>query len=176
MTQTYSNTFPELITNRLKLRRLLMSDSEDVFQLRTDKIVNTYIDRPVSRTDKNGEAFIRRIDNSIAANSVYQWVISLKDNPKLIGTICLWNFNEDKTIAEVGYDLFPQFHGQGIMTEALNEVLNFGFIIAGFKTIEAFTHKENKASIKLLIKNGFLEDENRKDKENVNNIIFVKVK
>lgn len=153
-----------------------MSDSEDVFQLRTDKIVNKYIDRPTSRSDKNGEEFVSRINKSIADKNVYQWVISLKDNPKLIGTICLWNFNKNRTTAEVGYDLFPQYHSQGIMTEALNEVLNFGFNNASFKTIEAFTHKNNKASINLLIKNGFLEDENRKDKENVNNIIFAKVK
>ncbi|MBN4070205.1 GNAT family N-acetyltransferase [Olleya sp. AH-315-F22] len=173
MTQNSTYTFPQLTTKRLKLRRLLMSDSKDVFQLRTDKEVNTFIERPTTRTEKSGEEFVARINKSIANNSVYQWVISLQENSKLLGTICLWNFKEDKTVAEVGYDLFPQYQGQGIMTEALSEVLNFGFN-AGFKSIEAFTHIENKASIKLLIKNGFFEDKNRNDKENANNIIFIK--
>jgi RimJ/RimL family protein N-acetyltransferase len=166
--------FHKLITERLVLRRLLMSDSEDVFQLRTDKKVNAFIERPVSRTEKNGKEFVTRIQKSITDNSVFQWVISLKDNSQLIGTICLWNFSKDKTVAEVGYDLFTQYHGQGIMTEALSVVLDFGFSTAGFSTIEAFTRKDNKASIRLLIKNGFLEDDNRKDSENINNIIFVK--
>jgi RimJ/RimL family protein N-acetyltransferase len=174
MTHTPSYTFPQLETKRLKLRRLVMSDSKDVFRLRTDKKVNKFIERPISRRDKNGEVFIKRIDKSIVDNSVFHWVISLRGKPKLIGTICLWNFNEDKTIAEVGYDLFPQYYNQGIMTEALNTVLDFGFNIASFKAVEAFTHNDNKASIKLLIKNGFLEDENRKDSENTNNIIFVR--
>jgi ribosomal-protein-alanine N-acetyltransferase len=151
-----------------------MSDCKDVFRLRTDKEVNKFIERPTSRTEKNGEEFVKRIHKSIADNSIYHWVISLKDDPKLIGTICLWNFNKDKTVAEVGYDLFSQYQGQGIMAEALSAVLNFGFNTSGFKIIEAFTHKENKASIKLLIKNGFFEDKNRKDSENTKNIIFVK--
>jgi RimJ/RimL family protein N-acetyltransferase len=174
MTQIGLHTFPQLITKKLILRRLLMSDCEDVFKLRTDKEVNKFIERPVSRTEKNGEEFVKRIHKSIADNSIYHWVISLQENTKLLGTICLWNFKEDKTVAEVGYDLFPEYHNQGIMTEALISVLNFGFGIAGFNAIEAFTHKDNKASIKLLLKNGFLEDENRRDSENANNTIFVK--
>jgi RimJ/RimL family protein N-acetyltransferase len=174
MTQIHLPTFPQLITKRLKLRRLLMSDSEDVFRLRTDKKVNVFIERSVSRTEKNGREFVARIDKSIYANNVYQWVISLHENPKLIGTICLWNFNKSRTVAEVGYDLFVQYQGQGIMTEALKAVTDFSFSTTSFNIIEAFTHKDNKASIKLLIKNGFLEDENRRDRENANNIIFVK--
>jgi len=172
MTQNSTHTFPLLITKRLKLRRLLMSDSKDVFQLRTDKEVNTFIVRPATRTEKSGEEFVARINKSIDDNSVYQWVISLQESQKLLGTICLWNFNKDRTVVEVGYDLFPQYQGQGIMTEALKAVINFGFK-TGFKTIEAYTHKDNIASVKLLNINGFLEDKNRVDSENANNIIFV---
>jgi len=174
MTQTSLQIFPQFTTKRLKLRRLLMSDCEDVFMLRTDKKVNKFIERPISRRDKNGAEFITRIHKSIADNNIYHWVISLQENTKLLGTICLWNFNKNREVVEVGYDLFPQYQGQGIMTEALNAVLDFGFNTASFKTIEAFTHKDNKASKKLLIKNGFLQDENRKDRENTNNIIFIK--
>jgi ribosomal-protein-alanine N-acetyltransferase len=174
MIKTNSYTFSQLITKRLKLRRLLISDSEDVFSLRTDIEVNKFIERSTTRTDKNGEEFVKRINKSCADNNVYYWVISLHETPKLIGTICLWNFREDNTVAEVGYDLFTDYQGKGIMTEALNTVLNFGFNIAGFKVIEAFTHKDNKASTKLLNKNGFEEVKNRADSENVNNIIFVK--
>ncbi len=174
MNQTSSEIFPLLKTKRLELRCLLISDSEDVFRLRTDKEVNKFIERPVSRTDKNGKEFVERINKSSADNNVYYWVISFIENAKLIGTICLWNFNEDKSVAEVGYDLFPEHQSKGIMTEAMNAVLNFGFNTAGFKIIEAFTHLDNMASKQILIKNGFEEVKNRVDNENENNIIFVK--
>lgn len=174
MNQTSSNTFPLLKTKRLELRCLLMTDSKDILMLRTDKEVNKYIERSTSRTDKNGKEFIKRISKSRIENSVYYWVISFNENPKLMGTICLWNFNEDKSVAEVGYDLLTEHQGQGIMTEALKAVIKFGFNTAGFKVIEAFTHQDNIASKQLLIKNGFEERKDRVDNENANNIIFVK--
>ena len=69
----------------------------------------------------------------------------------MIGTISLWKFSEDKKTAEVGYDLNPVFHNKGIMTEALNCVLKYGFTQLQLDKIEAYTHKENQASRKLLL-------------------------
>ena len=103
---------------------------------------------------------------------MYYWTITIKDNPKLIGSICLWNFNTEKTIAEIGYDLHPNFQGKGIMNESMNLVLDFGFKNLKLKTIEAFTHKGNKSSIRLLKRNQFIQELDRIDKGFPNNIIF----
>ena len=166
--------FPTLKTKRLLLRRLQESDAETVYKLRTDQDVIKYIDRPLSRNDNTGLAFVERITSNVKDNSAIYWVITLKDNPKLIGTICLWNFSEDHTIAEIGYELLPEYQKQGIMNEAVNAVLDFGFNSLGFKDIEAFTHKDNLGSKNLLRKHGFIEIEGRVDADNVNNIIFTK--
>jgi len=166
--------FPIIKTERLVLRQLIITDAEDVYALRTNKDVTKFIDRPPSRSKGDGLAFVNRITNSVRDNSVIYWVITLKDNPKLIGSICLWNFSKDHKIAEVGYELFPEHQGKGIMSEALIEVLNFGFNFAGFNSIEAFTHKDNLDSKNLLLKHGFIEDKGRVDVDNANNIIFIK--
>jgi len=166
--------FPSIETEQLMLRKLLVSDHEQIFSLRTNTEVIKYIDRPISRKDKNGLAFIERISNSTKNNDIFYWVITLKGNSKLIGSICLWNFSSDKTIAEVGYELFPEYFRKGFMNEALIAVLDFGFNISHFKTIEAFTHRANLGSKKLLVKNGFKEDKSRVDDDNLNNIIFIK--
>ena len=55
-------------------------------------------------------------------------------------------FSKDQKTAEIGYDLHPQFHKKGIMTEALSCILNYGFKNLELENIEAYTHKENKAS------------------------------
>ena len=44
------------------------------------------------------------------------------------------------------------------MKEALQAVLNYGFVTLGLKTIEAHTHPENLASLKLLEACCFLRD------------------
>ncbi len=79
------------------------------------------------------------------------WGITTKESNILIGSICLWNFSEDKKTAEVGYDLDPEFQGKGIMSEALKAVLNFGFKRRGFDTIEAHTDYRNNPSEKLWV-------------------------
>ncbi|MGB5847120.1 MAG: GNAT family protein [Ignavibacteriaceae bacterium] len=168
--------FPILKTERLTLRCLELSDDKQLFSLRSNKIVNKYIVRPQQKDIKEIRPFISKINNGINNNEWIYWVISLKDNPTLIGTICLWNFSEDKTVAEIGYELDPAFQGKGIMSEALNNIIEFGFKNIKLIAIEAYTHKNNDDSTKLLQKYNFIRDAGRVDKENSDNIIFTLTK
>lgn len=54
--------------------------------------------------------FILTIKERTQNNQTFYWGISLKDQQNLIGTICLWNFSEDRKEAEVGYELLPDYH------------------------------------------------------------------
>jgi ribosomal-protein-alanine N-acetyltransferase len=40
-------------------------------------------------------------------------------------------FSSDKTMAEVGYELLPDYHRKGIMSEALSVVLEYGLNTLG---------------------------------------------
>jgi ribosomal-protein-alanine N-acetyltransferase len=168
-------TFPELKTERLFLRKIEEPDSDVILFLRSDKTINKFIERPEHRQTKTRADAIKQIktiNEESQNNTSISWGITLKDNPKIIGTICLWNFSKDNKTAEVGYNLIPTFQSKGIMNEALKSVVNFGFIELSLDTIEAFTHIENESSKKLLEKNGFHFVENRKDDDNLSNMIF----
>ncbi len=115
---------------------------------------------------------MRPIKKAFKNNQSYYWVITEQPNPQMIGSICLWNFSEDRKYAEVGYDLSPQFQGKGMMTEALQSVLNFGFQHLHLHSIEAFTHHQNENSKKLLKINGFQLIKGKKDEDNLDNIIY----
>jgi ribosomal-protein-alanine N-acetyltransferase len=168
--------FPKINTERLILRRLKQSDWEMISYLRSDKIVNKFVKRPKTENKEDALKFINKINNGIDNNEWIYWSITMRDYKafigELIGTICLWNFSNDKKIAEVGYDLYPTFQGKGIMNEALNCVVDFGFNKLSLNKIEAFTHKDNESSIRLLKKNKFHYIKNRKDENNSDNIIF----
>ncbi len=168
-------TFPEIKTERLTLRKIEESDSGIILFLRSDKTINKFIDRPENRRTKNiSDAIkhIKKLNTETENNKSISWGITLNNDPKIIGTICLWNFSKNYKIAEVGYDLNPKFQRKGIMSEALNSVINFGFIELGIDRIEAFTHIQNKNSKKLLEKNGFNFIEDRKDNDNLSNVVF----
>ncbi len=169
------NPFSEIKTERLVLRKIEVSDCDIILFLRSDKTVTKFIERPENRKTKNKAdaiKFIKEINEANKNNESISWGITLKNNPTIIGTICLWNFSNDHKIAEIGYDLNPKFQRKGIMDEALKSVVSFGFSKLNLAKIEAFTHKENESSIRLLKKNRFRFVENIKDKDNTNNILF----
>ena len=119
--------FPVLSTERLLLRQLQSSDDKEIFALRSDDNINKYLDRPKANTIEDAQAFIQKISNGIVNNESIYWVISLKNETTLAGTIGLWNFDKEKSAAEIGYELLPQYQGKGIMQEAMQKVIAFCF-------------------------------------------------
>lgn len=162
----------EIKTKRLVLRKLNAEDLELIFELRSSEEVTKYIARPLYKDIEEGKLFLDKTINSINKNEVIVWTIRLKDSLIPIGTICLWNFSEDRKTAEVGYDMLPEYHNKGFMSEAIRSVINFGFNKLKLNTIEAYTSKHNLRSIRLLEKNHFVLQSERKDEEYPDNIIF----
>jgi ribosomal-protein-alanine N-acetyltransferase len=150
-------SFTDLKTERLLLRQLQPQDVEEIFQLRSDKKVNAFLDRAIATSIDDARQFINMIIAAQNNNKSMMWAITLKGNPKLIGTIVYWNIVKEKDEAEVGYELLPQYHGQGIMHEALLKVIEFGFETVGLKSIVADPKAINERSVKLLEKCGFVK-------------------
>jgi ribosomal-protein-alanine N-acetyltransferase len=151
--------FTNLITERLLLRELRLTDADEIFLLRSNKEVNELIDRVTATSIDEAHRFINMIISNQLNNKSFMWVITLKDDPKLIGTIVYWNIVKEKDQAEIGYEMLPQYHGKGIMQEALLKVIDFGFKTLGLKTIVAEPKSNNQPSIKLLEKCGFVKTE-----------------
>lgn len=156
MLQLQFSPFPQLNTKRAILRQLTIADADAIAALRSDPLVNQYLDRPKTTTPEEAVQFIEKINLHISNNIALYWVIALQENDQLIGTICLWNFNIEEDTAEIGYELLPDFQGKGFMQEALQAVIDYACKTLQLKTITAFTVFENIPSIKLLQKNNFV--------------------
>ena len=106
---------------------------------------------------------MKRLDKTLTlTNEVIQSFNSIQVKQTWLVLLESWCADGAQTIpilnkiAEVGYDLNPIFQRKGIMSEALNKVINFGFNELGLDNIEAYTHIQNENSKKLLEKNGFI--------------------
>jgi len=170
--ESLAELFPVLQTERLILRKLVVSDWEQISFLRSDTTVNKFVQRPNADTQEKALAFISNIQSLVEKRVSFYWAISLKNEPSMIGSICLWHFSNDRAIAEVGYDLDPKYHKMGMMSEALESVLDYGFTQLKLHQIEAFTHRDNLDSKNLLLKSNFILNLNRTDEDNLNNHIF----
>lgn len=84
--------------------------------------------------------------------------IFLKDNDVLIGTCCLGDFNEGAMRSEIGYSILRNEWGKGYATEAVNEIVRFGFEVMGLNRIEATITPGNDASVRVLEKLNFTKE------------------
>ena len=141
---------PQLFTERLQLRRITVSDSSEIFLLLTDPEVNKYYGRPRARNQQDALKYIESIEASVNKGDLFYWGIFFRDQCKIAGTVCLWNFRKEENRAEIGYELLPVFQGKGIMKEAMDKVLDFGFEVLQLATIDAWPESDNASSIKVL--------------------------
>lgn len=147
--------FPEIQTERLLLRKFTLNDQENVFELRSNPEVMKYIPLPLAITIDDAIGHIEKVLTMIDNNEGISWGIVEKSSRKLIGSIGIFKIVKEAHRAEVGYVLNPRWHNKGIMNEALNVVLDYGFEKIKLHSIVAIIDPENTASAKLLEKNRF---------------------
>lgn len=157
--------FPNLETKRLYLRRIVNEDVNEIFSLRSNKETMKYIPRPLAKTLEDAMEHIALIDSKIESNEGINWAITIKDEPKMIGIIGHYRIKPEHFRAEIGYMLLPENHGKGYITEAIKEVVKYGFQVMKLHSIEAIIDPENIASAKVLQKNGFVKEAHLKENE-----------
>jgi len=151
--------FPNLETERLSLRQVKATDAEQILVLRSNDEVMKYIPRPYLKSKEDALELIAMFDDKIENGIGINWGIYFLDKPqKLLGIIGYYRMNPEHYRAEVGYMLFPEYNGKGIVSEALQKVVEYGFKNMKLHSIEAILDPENKGSEKVLLKNGFVKE------------------
>jgi ribosomal-protein-alanine N-acetyltransferase len=151
--------FPVISTNRLLLDVVQSRHAADILLLRSDEKVMQYIARDRAKNLEDAEAFIKIVEEGITKNEAITWRISLKENPdKLIGNIGLWRILKQHYRAEIGYMISPEYWGKGLMQEAIEAVIDFGFTQLQLHSIEAHVDALNAASAGILEKNNFIRE------------------
>jgi len=150
--------FPELLTERLRLRFLDMEDAVGYFEIRSNDQVMEYLARPKAETIEDAAAVIKRVHDSIQKNTGICWALCLKEDPKIIGTIGFYRTQPEHYRTEIGYELHPDFWKKGIMSEAMRAVLDYAFHKMNFHSVEANIDPINKKSRDILVRNHFLKE------------------
>jgi ribosomal-protein-alanine N-acetyltransferase len=159
------NPFPNLETERLLLRRVNEKDVNEIFALRSNPETMKYIPRPLAKSIADALEHIETIDAKIDTNEGINWAITYKNDSKLIGIIGHYRIKPEHYRAEVGYMLLPEYNGKGIITEAVQEVVKYGFNEMKLHSIEAIISPENFGSEKVLQKCGFAKEAHLKENE-----------
>jgi len=151
-------SFPELESERLLFRRILQSDSKDLFLIRTDDDVMRFMD--VIRFESIGDAekWVQTADESYNKETGINWGIVEKQSNNFIGYFGFWRMIPEHCRAEIGYALKSEYWGKSYMYETINRLVRFGFEEMKLHSIEANVNPLNERSKKVLERNGFKKE------------------
>ncbi|MBD2725882.1 GNAT family N-acetyltransferase [Nostoc sp. FACHB-892] len=148
------SSFPELKTERLLLRETTLQDAEAIFAIFSDPAVTQFHDLDTFTSIEEAIAVVGRRAKRFEQGEGIRWGIARKQDNVLIGS-CGFTWNPQENSAEVGYELASTFWRQGIITESVDTILQFGFKKMGLRFVVAQVMLDNIASKKLLEKLGF---------------------
>jgi ribosomal-protein-alanine N-acetyltransferase len=87
------------------------------------------------------------------------FLLTDKASGMIIGRCGLHNWNTDHKRAEIGYSMEDESYKRlGLMSEAVEAVIDYGFRKLDLNRIEALVASYNVPSLKLLEKNGFVRE------------------
>lgn len=151
--------FPKLETKRLILREICVSDVPAIFAVFSNPLVTKFYDVPTMVRQEQAVTLTRWWINRIKKRKALRWAITLKSaEDKAIGTCGFSQFDKSNNMAEIGVDIAHPYWGQGIATEAIKVIIDFGFQVMKLNRIETWVMVENIGSLKVLRKNGFLHE------------------
>jgi ribosomal-protein-alanine N-acetyltransferase len=159
----WPSSFPELATERLRLRTPLPRDAAALLGILGDPEVTRYHNMPTLATLAEAHAALERLRQRYAARDTIRWAIESVGHDEMIGTVGLLRFDFEQRRAEAGYELARHWWGRGLAPEAVAAVIRYGFSVWGLHRIEAGVLPGNDASVRVLQKLGFLEEGTRRD-------------
>lgn len=149
----FSN-LPVLETKRLRLRPLTMRDERDMYRYCSDPAVSRHVLWDTHESPRQTRAVLRSALRQYRNGSPGSFAIERRSDRRMIGTIGFMWINCEHRSGEVGYSLARDCWNQGYATEALSEVLRFGFDTLGLNRIEAQHETDNPASGRVMEKCG----------------------
>lgn len=138
---------PVLQSGRLKLRPIVPNDAASMVEI-------SVYDGRFAQSEAEAIAILKHIQADIDAGQSLHWGICLKDSDEVIGS-CGFYRGFVGNVAEIGYVLQAAHQGQGIMTEAVQLITEFGLSHMKLLEVVAYTTSDNPASMAVLKKAGF---------------------
>lgn len=147
--------FPFLETERLILREIIPQDAQNIYANFSNEQLIKYYGMNAMTQLAEAQALVQSFTAGFMNKRGIRWGIERKEEAGLIGTIGFNLWSPLHRRAEIGYELHPDFWRAGYMSEAINQIVDYGFQELGLTRIGAVVFVGNEASNQLLLKNGF---------------------
>ncbi|MBR3143154.1 MAG: GNAT family N-acetyltransferase [Clostridiales bacterium] len=158
MNERIFESFPELNTRRLLLRQITQEDDKSLLEVLSDEVTCEYLTHNAVNDIESIKRMITGMQRFFDEKQRIRWGIAQKQDNTLIGHCGFFDIDRTNSCAEISYCIKRELWGHGIMTEAVDAMLRFGFEDYGLNRIVAKVIKDNAGSIKVLQKLGFVQE------------------
>ncbi len=134
--------FSEIRTKRLLLRQFVESDLENVYKGLSDTEITKYYGVNYT-TLEDTKAQMRFFADLEKEGTGIWWAVCSLHNNTFYGAGGLNSLSKEHKKAEIGFWLLTEFWGQGIMTEVLPIICDYGFENLALHRIEGFVETDN---------------------------------
>ena len=143
MRLTHTGT-QEIETERLRLRRFVIEDADEVFRKWAgDENVTRYLTWERHKSAAQTKTWLFEVIAGYERDDKYCWGIELKETGGLIGAAVIDIMNERRRSVTGGYCLSERFWGCGYAAETLRAITDYMFYDVNVNRIELF-HSVNK--------------------------------
>ena len=145
----------QIFTLRLNLQKLRYEEAEEIFYSYASKPEATrFMSWPTHQSINDTRAFLKYASEGWKSGNDYSFSIRTQSG-RFIGSFGVINENGK---LQFGYILSPTQWGNGYATEVCKVMMGILRNQKGISSIQTFTDEENKASAKVLLKSGLIED------------------
>jgi ribosomal-protein-alanine N-acetyltransferase len=146
----------QIFTERLVLQKLRYEEAEEIFYSYASKAEATrFMSWPTHQSLADTKSFLHYAVEGWKAGTDYSYSIRLAKSYRLIGSFGVINENGK---VQFGYILSPTQWGKGYATEVCRTMMRVLRNQPDISSIQTFTDIDNKASARVLIKSGLIEE------------------
>lgn len=147
--------FTELQTDRLVIRRPMMSDLDALVLRRNDAKTARFQSWPVPYPREQAEKLLAGVSAMDGPTDDQWWMATVVEasTGAIVGDLAV-NVTWGGRQSEIGYTLAPEHRGRGYASEAANAMVRHLFTVFGTKRIKATMHPDNVASMLVAERSG----------------------
>ena len=172
MNEKVFEPLPILETDRIILRGIIKDDIPGIYKFYSGSESLKYIARDLFIKIEQAVEKVNLFQKNYEERKAIWWTFTQKPKDEFIGFGGLFEISKESNKAEIGYGLLPEYWGNGIMSEVVEKLIDFGFNEMKLHKIYGRITPGHIASIRVLGKFGFRKEGVLRDDEFAQNRYF----
>jgi [ribosomal protein S5]-alanine N-acetyltransferase len=151
-------TFPIIVSKNLFFRPFQPSDAQDVLRLFSDADTMMLDGGDTLNDISQAYDFIQTYSKYVPGTTAIRWAVVLRSDQRFLGSCGFHKIDYYHKRAEMGGELLKFYQQRGLATEAMFQLIHFGFFSMNMNRLTAMVSPKNEKAISLVEKGPFKKE------------------